>query len=119
MVSTIIGDCVVTFIVFFLLVIGFGTAPKISCQITEPATMENVEKACREYLPYFSLMFMIEILAGFVTIALTNYFIFKSIYKKPFVVTFIALAVYIITIALIYNLLYQNFIDRNVSNLEC
>jgi hypothetical protein len=112
-------DGVVTFIVFFLLVIGFGTTPKMSCQITEPATVENVEKAFREYLPYFSKMFMIEILAGFVIIALTNYFIFKSIYKKPFVATFIALTVYIITIGLIYNYLYQDFIDLNISNWEC
>ncbi len=108
-----------TFIVFFLLVIGFGTTPKISCQITEPATAENVEKACREYLPYFNQMFMTEIIVGFVIIALTNYFIFKSIYKKPFVATLISLIAYIITIAIIYNLLYQNYIDLNLSNLEC
>lgn len=116
---TMIGEGIVTFIVFFLLVIGFGTAPKISCQITEPATVENVEKACREYIPYFNQMFMIEILAGFIIIALTNYFIFKSIYKNPFVATIISISIYIIAIALIYNCLYQNYIDLNVSNLEC
>ena len=116
---TIIGDSLVTFVVFILLVIGFGTTPKMSCQITKPATIENIEQACRDYIPYFSNIFMIEILVGFVIIALTNYFIFKAIFKKNFVATFIALAIYIITIGLLYNFLYQNYIELNISNLEC
>lgn len=116
---TIIGDGIITFIVFILLVIGFGTAPKMSCQITGPVTSENLEKACREYIPYFSNMFLIEILVGFVIIALTNYFIFKAIFEKNFIATFIVLAVYIIIIGLIYNFLYQDYIELNLSNLEC
>lgn len=118
-VLTIAGDGIVTFIIFFLLLIYFGTTPKISCELTGFRTAENVEKACRDYLPFFHPILMMEIIIGLILIGLSNYFIFRPLYKKPLVATLVVLTVYIILIGLIYCFLYHDFITRNVSSLEC
>lgn len=118
-VLTIAGDAILTFIVFFFLLIYFGTTPKISCGMTGSITAENVEKACREYLPFFHPILMLEIFIGLILIGVSNYFIFRPLFKKPYVATAVVLTAYVILIGLLYCFLYNDFITSNVSNLEC
>jgi hypothetical protein len=101
-VLTIAGDAIVTFIVFCFLLIYFSTTPKISCEHTGPKTAESVEKACREYLPFFNLILMSEIFIGLILIGVSNYFIFRPLFKKPLVAMIVALIAYIILVGLIY-----------------
>jgi ABC-type cobalt transport system substrate-binding protein len=110
-------DVAISFIVLFLLIIGFGTTECVRCRVGDDKSIAEMEAACREYIPYFKPMFMAEIVNGLALIVISNYFIFKIMAAKPIRITLIVSLVYLLVFTFIYNSLYQNFIAINLLRL--
>lgn len=69
----IILNLAIVFSVFVFFVIGFGTAPRIDCA-HELNSAKEIDEACRNQIPFFHKMFMVEIFIGLIIIVVSNYF---------------------------------------------
>jgi hypothetical protein len=110
--AVIVIDCIISFIVFFLLIIGFGTMPKISSYY-ENTDINSIKDEAQNYLLKTSKMFIVEILVGLAIILMLNYVILKNNFKNPFKHSVVIGVLYLIIFITLYFYLCQEFIQKN------
>jgi len=106
----ILIDGIISFIVFFLFTIGFGTMSAIG-------SVENLQILKQEANSYFwetCPMFISEIMIGLALICISNFFLIKLISKRYKVIVLIVAGLYLILFISLYFYFCNDYINRNI-----